>query len=272
MVDHRSRFAIDDALAGYVAPRDGDVVLELGCGAAYTLGAAGSQASDLTLVGLDLDVESLTEARARLQPSAARLVLAVSDLSGPLPLASGSIDRLICHNVLEQLPDPPAVLAEAARVMRPGATSVWSHTDFESVVFSGGDVSLTRRVVRAYADTPDLGCGHADGQMGRKLAGLVQRSPLERVAVDARVLLRTELAGLAELRLKSTYAVVRDAVRIGGTDLTMEQLDTWRDSLLAADRNGDFLYAHTTYIVVARKGGGDDARTVVASRAYVEGY
>ena len=248
MVDQRTRFSIDDTLVNLVHPDDGDVVVELGCGQGYTLAAAGGRAVRLSLVGVDSDVDSLLAAREVVS----RGLLIAADLSRPLPLATGSVDRLICHNVLEQLPDPAAVLEEGARVLRPGGLSVWSHTDFESAVFSGGDVELTRRVVRAYADSPEPGCPWADGQMGRKLPALVGRSPLERVSVDTFVLLRTELAGLADLRLRSTYAVVRDAIAADRSDLTMTELDAWRAGLEAADRAGEFLYSHTTYLVVAR--------------------
>ena len=248
MVDQRARFAIDDVLVDLLQPAGGDVVVELGCGQGHTLAATGERVAQVTLVGLDSDAASLSAAREVVTGGS----FVVADLARPLPLATASVDRLVCHNVLEQLPDPSAVLAEAARVLRPGALSVWSHTDFESAVWSGGDVDLTRRVVRAYADSPEPGCPWADGQMGRKLPALLLGSPLERDSVDTFVLLRTELAGLAELRLRTTYAVVRDAIGGGRSDLTMAELDAWRAGLEAADRSGDFLYSHTTYLVVAR--------------------
>ena len=39
----------------------------------------------------------------------------------------------------------------------------------------------------------------------------------------------------------------------GDVDLSVEQLDAWMESLEAADRDGQFLYSHVTYIVVAEK-------------------
>ena len=253
MVDLRARYPIDDYLVGLIQPRAGDVVLELGCGAHMTMAAAADRAGDLTLVGLDLDVEALDEGNQLLAAIPARHMLAVADLSRPLPLASGSVDGLLCHNVLEEIPDPPALLEEASRVMRPGALSVWSHIDFESVAISGSDPDLTRRVVLAYATTSEAGFAHADGQLGRKLAGLVRSSPLERVVVDTRVLASTEMHGPAEVRIKSTFALVRRASLAGQVDLTIDDLDEWMAGLVAADREGRFFYAHTTYIVVGRK-------------------
>ena len=44
-----------------------------------------------------------------------------ADLKGPLPFADAAFDRVFCHNVLECLPDPGALVAEAGRVLPPVA-------------------------------------------------------------------------------------------------------------------------------------------------------
>lgn len=41
-----------------------------------------------------------------------------------LPLAAGSMDAVVCAELLEHVPDPRRVLAEAARVLRPGGRLV----------------------------------------------------------------------------------------------------------------------------------------------------
>lgn len=253
MVDVRSRAPIDDVLLGHLGPAAGDDVVELGCGTGHTLLAAVDAVPDLRLVGVDIDSESLAVAGPLLSGAGARHLLLRADLSRRLPLVTGSVSGVICHNVLELLADPAMLLAEASRVLRPGGRAVFSHTDFESVAISGGDVELTRRVVRAYAATPDPGAGHCDGQMGRKLAALVARSPLRRRLVDTHVVLRAELSGPAEVRVRSMFATLRDARPAGGGALSPAELEQWRSGLVAADRDGRFLYAHTTYIVVADK-------------------
>ena len=40
-----------------------------------------------------------------------------------IPIASGSIDAVICDNLLEHVPDPKLVLKEIERVLRPGGTA-----------------------------------------------------------------------------------------------------------------------------------------------------
>lgn len=42
------------------------------------------------------------------------------DLTRPLPLAASSVDAVVCHNVIELLADPTALLGEVARVARQG--------------------------------------------------------------------------------------------------------------------------------------------------------
>jgi SAM-dependent methyltransferase len=44
----------------------------------------------------------------------------VADLNRPLPLASGSCDAAVLSNVLEHIYEPRALLAETARILRPG--------------------------------------------------------------------------------------------------------------------------------------------------------
>jgi len=62
--------------------------------------------------------------------------------------------------------------------MRPGAISVWSHVDYDALVISGADRLLTRRIGNAYGEASYLERGCTDAQMGRRLAAVVDKSPL----------------------------------------------------------------------------------------------
>jgi SAM-dependent methyltransferase len=53
-------------------------------------------------------------------PHATNHIDIVADLSQPLPLADGAFDTVILSDVLEHVPEPRALLAEIARVLRPG--------------------------------------------------------------------------------------------------------------------------------------------------------
>jgi len=151
----RRSFGIDELLVGHLDLAPGDEVAELGCGSGFTLAEAAAAAPDVRVVGLDRDREALQSARDLFAGGSARFQLIEADLNRPLPLASESANKMICHNVLEQMSDPAALVDEATRVMRSGGRSVWSHPDYDSVVISGGDVALTRRIVHLFSDYVD---------------------------------------------------------------------------------------------------------------------
>ncbi len=249
----RRRFGIDEALVGHLQLAPGETLVDLGCGSGFTLAAAAQREPGLRLVGVDRDARSLAAAHEVLGELGVAHELMEHDLAEPLPLPDGSVDHIVSHNVLEQLRDPSALLVEAHRVLRSGAVSVWSHPDYDSVVVSGGDVELTRRIIHAFADLADPDMDHADGQMGRKLVPLVRQSPLHLVGMDSRSLLSADLEGPARMRIWATTTALCQAAEGGQVGVTVDEVRGWRASLERADAEGRFFYAHTTFIAIARK-------------------
>ena len=121
------------------------------------------------MLGIDRNPRAL--AAAALASAAPRWLLIHGDLAKPLPIATGSVDRVVCHNTLESLPDPAGLLAEAHRALRPGGRAVIGHSDFDTLVFAGSDLALTRRLVHSYCDQQQAGWMDAvDGTIGRRLS------------------------------------------------------------------------------------------------------
>jgi acetyltransferase-like isoleucine patch superfamily enzyme/SAM-dependent methyltransferase len=120
----------DDALAGWYNHEKGelasgfpigadDVVLDVGCGIGGMATFCAQRGSQIILV--DSDSSNLGQARARLSVyPRLRLQTHVSD-AHQLPLATDSVSRVICTEVLEHVEDPAAVMAELFRVGQPGA-------------------------------------------------------------------------------------------------------------------------------------------------------
>lgn len=72
-------------------------------------------------VGVDLTEAMIVRARAKAREYAVPISLVRGD-GMELPLADGSFDRAVLHLILAVVPDPRALLVEAARVVRPGGT------------------------------------------------------------------------------------------------------------------------------------------------------
>jgi ArsR family transcriptional regulator len=73
-------------------------------------------------VGIDLSREMLAVARANLERAGCRHCMVRQGDITQLPLADASADTVTVHQVLHYASDPAAVIAEAARVLRPGGT------------------------------------------------------------------------------------------------------------------------------------------------------
>src|SRR5688572_20018329 len=122
------------ALYGLAAPRAGDRVLEVGCGAGHVLARFDSHER----VGLDLSETMLGRARNRLGANV-RLVRGSAE---QLPFANGSFAVVLCTEVLEHTQHPDVVIRELMRVAAPDARVVVS-------IPNEGNIDRAKRVLRA---------------------------------------------------------------------------------------------------------------------------
>jgi SAM-dependent methyltransferase len=104
---------VDRSLRDLLGPGDG-ICLEIGCGTGVH--AASVRALGWTPVGVDVSAGMLRHARGR-------LACARADAER-LPVADRAVDAAIAVMVHTDMPAYPAVLREAARVLRPGGVFV----------------------------------------------------------------------------------------------------------------------------------------------------
>jgi SAM-dependent methyltransferase len=231
-------------LAGLLAAGPGDRVVDLGCGTGSSL----AQITPDLAVGVDVSRAVLARAAEALASVAGTEVLLVqADLSDPLPIADASADRVLCHDVLECLREPDALIMEAARVLRPGGRLVLAHTDYDTLVFASEDLELTRRLVHAYCDTQQPWMGAVDGTIGRHLAEIARRCGLVVEDVQATVVLsRRFLPG--ELGWGYAHNIVGALKGAGWT--APAELDGWLDGLRRLAERDAFLFSLNDYAVV----------------------
>lgn len=124
----------------------GATVVDIGCGigrAVAELTRRGTHA-----VGVDLDPAVVTAARTRFPDIDIREADAAD-----LPLADGQVHGYRSDKVFHVLPDPHTALAEARRVLTVGGRIVLLGQDWDTLVIDSDQPELTRRIVRARADT-----------------------------------------------------------------------------------------------------------------------
>jgi len=105
--------AIQKALGGEPVGR----LLDIGTGTGRMIELLGPKAAQVT--GVDKSSEMLRLARVKLEAAGISSSLRQADMYA-LPLADGSADSVVIHQVLHYAQNPAAALAEAARVLRPG--------------------------------------------------------------------------------------------------------------------------------------------------------
>jgi SAM-dependent methyltransferase len=174
----------------------------------------------------------------------------VADLNKPLPFDDASLDAALCHNVIEALVSPDALLAEIARVLVPGGHFLLSNSDFDTLVFNTPDLGLTRELIHTFADTQEPWMDRADGTIGRKLLAIARRAPLELVDTLAWVELCTDVS--AGSAAEVAIGGISGAVRRDRPDLAA-RLEEWVADVHALAGRGELICSINDYAVLLRR-------------------
>ena len=194
-LDGRDQQALDDLLSNeadmafrrrarilldYLELRDGDRVIDLGCGMGFYLKAMG-KLRRLRLVGLDLELARLRKAG---QLQSAGLVQANLER---LPLEEGSFDKVLLSEVLEHLVQDEAILRRILRLLKPGgllAVSVphaaypfWWDPINRVITGLGGAPRRTGPLVGIWTN-------HERLYLPTELAGVIRRAGFEVLRVE----------------------------------------------------------------------------------------
>jgi ubiquinone/menaquinone biosynthesis C-methylase UbiE len=148
---------------------EGETVLDLGSGAgadvlisARRVGATGKA------IGLDMTDEMLELARANAAEAGVANVEFVKGYLEQIPLPAASVDVVISNCVINLAGDKPRVLAEAARVLRPGGRFAVS-----DVIADEGMDEATRADMAAYTGCIAGALTEAEFRAALATAGLV---------------------------------------------------------------------------------------------------
>lgn len=158
----------------------GQRVLDIGCGPGIdTISLSALVAPDGMAVGVDFDAQMIATARKRARAAATgHLACHVQADAARLPYTTDFFDACRCERVLQHVRNGHAVVAEMARVTRPGGVVVAADTDWASLSIAAADVETERRIVTSI---PDL---LHNGYAGRELPRLLADCGLEQTVVE----------------------------------------------------------------------------------------
>jgi len=215
----------------------GQVIADFGCGPGDTViefarqvGAQGH------LHALDINREflAITDAKG-LQDRVTTHLLT----SSTLPLADGSVDRLIARDVIVYVDDPAATWREFHRVLRPGRLAHVIEGDWQMLTIEPVDGNDWRRVMQAAAAWPHP-------TIGRQLHAQARRAGFQDIAVE--VLTQPDLDG----RL---MGVIQNILKYAQTAETLEPevLDRVTCTIDAALSDRTYLAIAPKFVVTAAR-------------------
>jgi ubiquinone/menaquinone biosynthesis C-methylase UbiE len=226
--DYLTRLAMSDLGRSYKSHvvreldvRRGHVVVDLGCGPGANL-TAFAQAVGPTgqVLGIDSDPSAVTEA-SRVTAGYPAVAVEHGDVHS-LRLADRSVDRVHTDRVLQHVADPRAVVAEVARVLRPGGAAGFAEPDWDTLVVDHPDPEIPAAYRRFVTDRVVR-----NSRIGRQLPGLCEDSRLTVTQVTPVTAVFRDVAEAD--RLFGFQRVTRRAVEAGY--LTSGDAEAWLDHL-----------------------------------------
>ena len=221
-------------------------VLDLGCGTGVVARAiAARDGFTGTVTGIDLsdDFIAAAETFAADDGVSDRVQFAVGD-AHQLDFRAASFDTVVAHTLVSHVRNPLAVLAEAARVVRPGGYLAVFDGDYASLTFGCSDPRLGEAVEPALQATI-----MSSPRVMREIPRLLPKAGLRLIATQAHVYAEAGSSTFM-LNLAETYAPLTAA---STGQLSAAHVDAWLADQRRSASDGTFFAACNYYAYVARR-------------------
>jgi hypothetical protein len=139
------------------------------------------------------------------------------------------------------VPDASRVLAEMARVTKPGGRIAVYEVDFETLVIDAEDRGLARKIVNTWCDT------FRNGWLGRRIPALCADLRLHDIQVAPYTLMLAPAMALPLLGQTTVDRALENAV------ITALEAMRWLDQLEILKSSGRFFSSLTGFLVGARR-------------------
>jgi SAM-dependent methyltransferase len=210
-------------------------VLDLGCGPGIVSESLAHDAGQV--VGLDLTPEMLKRASKRCTDAGHANATFVLGNSKLLPFPTSSFDAVVTRSAIHHFDDPATVLAEVARILRPGGHLIVS----DAISSENADESALHNALETLRDPSHI----------RMLPRSVLLGEIETAGFE----LETEAQSVAHREFDEWLAITNDASRIAPLRTVMRELAEAGSHAGVNLRyeDGRILFDHTQVVIKAIK-------------------
>ena len=218
-------------------------VLDLSCGTGVvTRAIAARDRFSGTVTGIDQSPEFIAAAERLAADDGVgdRVEFVVGD-AHELDFPAASFDAAVAHTLISHVRDPLAVLAEAARVIRPGGVVAVFDGDYASLTFGCSDPQLGQTIERAIQSMI-----MSSPRVMREVPRLLPKAGLQLIATQAHVYAEAGSSSFL-LNLAETYGPLAASNGLASAG----HVDAWLDDQRRSAEAGTFFAACNYYAYVA---------------------
>jgi ubiquinone/menaquinone biosynthesis C-methylase UbiE len=222
-----------------------EAVLDLGCGTGVVTRAIAARdgfAGTVTRVDQSPEFIAAAERFAAADGLGDRVEFAVGDAHA-IDLPAASFDVAVAHTLVSHVRDPLAVLAEAARVIRPTGSVAVFDGDYSSLTFACDDAQLGEAMERAVQSIIK-----SSPRVMRELPRLLPKAGLRLMATQAHVYAEAGSSRFL-LNLAETYGPLAASTGL----VPVAQADEWLADQRRSSEDGTFFAACNYYAYVAQR-------------------
>ncbi len=228
---------------GYLGLKEGDVVLDAGCGPGYdALRMAAIVGKKGQVTGIDMSERMIAIAQAKPKRTGLPVSFRTGDVR-KLPFPDASFDAVRIERTLQILDNPGQVLDEIVRVLRPGGRLLSMEPDWDTFVIDPGSRNTARTFFRFCADQ------FPDSATGRKLYRYFRERDLEDISLHPDVLVLHDFSVTAKMMNMEQFLADAQEREV----LTCEEVTSWLAQLKDADAKRQFMFAGLMFAVCGRK-------------------
>ncbi|OGT38231.1 MAG: hypothetical protein A3F11_04280 [Gammaproteobacteria bacterium RIFCSPHIGHO2_12_FULL_37_14] len=217
-------------------------VLDYGCGNGDFIDLLLHKTLPKTIFAVDSDQNMIANIQKNFTSAINQGIVIPKISSNPIELKEHRFDKIICHNVLECVEDKLAFINSFKLLLNQKSTFILSHHDFDSAIYNSTYKNLSRNLVHHFSDTQQEWQKYSDGQMGRKISGLIHRSVFQKYAkCETWRLVETEF-------IDGTYGflmadMVLEIAKKYSDEFDSIALEAWKQDLIEKNKTKDYYFA-----------------------------